>query len=145
MSEHSIPEGFEPIFMVEAFTSLIGPIYSKPDPDHPNFFRLGFRATEAHLNREGVVHGGMLATVADQAIGINMAFGSGQLNDVLTVSLSMEFISGAKVGEWIETRSLIHKANGRTRFGGCQLYAGNRLLLTASAVFVARQAKTAAR
>lgn len=141
MSDLSIPEGFEPIFMTEAFTNLIGPLYSKPDPDHPNFYLLGFRATEAHLNREEVVHGGMLATVADQAIGINMAYGSGQLNDVLTVSLSLEFISGAKAGEWIESRSLIHKANGRTRFGGCQLYAGDRLLVTASAVFVARRSK----
>ena len=141
MPDPVIPEGFEPIFMVEAFTTLIGPLYSKSDPEHPNLFRLGFRATEAHLNREGVIHGGMLATVADQAIGINMAFGSGQLNDVLTVSLSLEFISGALVGEWIESRPIIHKANGRTRFGGCQLYAGDRLLLTASAVFVARPPK----
>lgn len=142
MPDHAIPAGFEPIFMVENFTTLIGPLYSKPDPEHPNLFRLGFRATEAHLNREGVIHGGMLATVADQAIGINMAFGSGQLNDVLTVSLSIEYISGALVGDWVESRPVVHKANGRTRFGGCQLYAGDRLLLTASAVFVARPLKT---
>lgn len=142
MSDHDIPEGFEPIFMVENFTTLIGPLYSKPDPEHPNLFRLGFRATEAHLNREGVIHGSMLATVADQAIGINMACGSGQLNDVLTVSLSIEYISGALVGDWVESRPVVHKANGRTRFGGCQLYAGDRLLLTASAVFVARPLKT---
>ena len=141
MPDHAIPEGFEPIFMVENFTTLIGPLYSKRDPEHPNLFRLGFRATEAQLNREGVIHGGMLATVADQAIGINMAYGSGQLNDVLTVSLSIEYISGALVGDWIESHPVVHKANGRTRFGGCQLYADDRLLLTASAVFVARPLK----
>lgn len=142
MADQPIPEGFEPIFMVEAFTTLIGPLYSKQDPDHPQLFRLGFRATEAHLNREGVIHGGMLATVADQSIGINMAYGSGQLNDVLTVSLSIEYISGARVGDWVESRPVVHKANGRMRFGGCQLYAGDRLLLTASAVFVARPVKS---
>jgi len=86
-----VPAGFQPIFMVEPFTQRIGPIYSKPDG--ANQFKLGFLVDESHLNIERVVHGGMLSTVADQAIGINVAHANSQSNDVLTMHLSSTLLA----------------------------------------------------
>ena len=132
----AIPDGFTPIFMVEPFTTLIGPIYSKPDG--ANQFKLGFLVDESHLNIERVVHGGMLSTVADQVIGINVAHANRQSNDVLTMHLSVDFISPAVLGDWVEATATLSKISGRVRFGNCELKVGERLVLKASAIFAAR-------
>lgn len=131
-----VPDGFEPIFMVEPFTQRIGPIYSKPDG--ANQFKLGFLVDESHLNIERVVHGGMLSTVADQVIGINVAHANRQSNDVLTMHLSVDFISPAVQGDWVEATATLSKISGRVRFGNCELKVGERLVLKASAIFAAR-------
>lgn len=133
-----IPAGFAPIFMTEPFTTRIGPIYSKTVG---NQFLLGFLVDETHLNIERVVHGGMLSTVADQAIGVNVAHASDQHNDVLTIHLSVDFISPAYLGDWVETTTTLSKVNGRIRFGSCELRVQDRLVLKASAIFAARSSQ----
>lgn len=130
-----IPAGFSPIFMTEPFTTRIGPIYSKTVG---NQFLLGFLVDETHLNIERVVHGGMLSTVADQAIGVNVAHANDQHNAVLTIHLSVDFISPAYLGDWVETTTTLSKVNGRIRFGSCELRVQDRLVLKASAIFAAR-------
>jgi acyl-coenzyme A thioesterase PaaI-like protein len=80
----------------------------------------------------------MLSTVADQAIGINVAHANSQSNDVLTIHLSVDFISPAVLGDWIEATATLSKINGRIRFGNCELKVGERLVLKASAIFAAR-------
>jgi acyl-coenzyme A thioesterase 13 len=87
-----ISEGFKPIPIFEPFTTRIGPIYAK---DEEKQFRLGFLADETYLNSENVVNAGMLSTLADQAIGVNVAQANGQHNDVLTIHLPIDFISPA--------------------------------------------------
>lgn len=134
----NIPEGYIPIVMVEAFTTRIGPIYSRQTGDT---IQLGFRVEESHLNIEQVVHGGMLATIADQAIGINIAHGTGSEFDVLTMHLSVDYIGPAFLGEWVEASAKLTKEAGRVRFGNCELRVGDRLLLTGSAIFAARPTK----
>ena len=135
-ASNSVPDGFTPIFMVEPFTTMIGPIYSKPDG--ARLFRLGFRVAQEHLNIERVVHGGMLSTVADQAIGVNVAHANNQTNDVLTMHLSVDFISPAVLGDWVEASVSLSKVSGRVRFGNCELHVGDRLVHKASAIFAAR-------
>ena len=141
MSEDArIPDGFSPIFMVEPFTTRIGPIYSKKE-DHQ--FLLGFLVDASHLNIERVVHGGMLSSLADQAIGVNVAHANGQHNDVLTIHLSVDFISPAHLGDWVQTTTTLSKVNGRIRFGNCELRVQERLVLKASAIFAARTSQRA--
>lgn len=138
METSPIPDGFEPIFMVEPFTTRIGPIYSKKDGP---LIQLGFLVDASHLNIERVVHGGMLSTIADQAIGINVAHANGQHNDVLTIHLSVDFISPAILGDWVETTTILSKVDGRIRFGNCELRVRDRLILKASSIFTARVSK----
>ena len=121
-----VPDGYVPIIMVEAFTSRIGPLYSRQTGEN---IQIGFRVEKSHLNIEEVVHGGMLATVADQAIGINIAHGTGSEYDVLTMHLS------------VEATAKLTKQGGKIRFGNCELRVEDRLVLTGSAIFVARQTK----
>lgn len=135
-----VPEGYVPIIMVEPFTTRIGPLFSRQTGDN---IQIGFRVEASHLNIEKVVHGGMLATVADQAIGINIAHGSGSEYDVLTMHLSVDYIGPAYLGDWVEATARLTKQGGKIRFGNCEVRAGDRLLLTASAIFAARRTRRA--
>jgi uncharacterized protein (TIGR00369 family) len=65
-----------------------------------------------HLNRLDVPHGGVLATLIDTAAGIAVAFAQGpdKLLPAVTLSLSMQFLGQAKLGD-------VLTATGR-RIGG---------------------------
>ena len=136
MSERPVvPEGFTTLNITEPFSTRVGPIYGRRDGD---MLRLGFVVDASHLNIEGVAHGGMLSTMADQVIGMNIALANNQGNDVLTLHLSVDFIGPAYLGDWVEGIATLSKVSGRVRFGSCELWVQDRLVLKASAIFAAR-------
>ena len=138
MQARTIPEGFVPSDLVEGFLVHVGPLFMRPDAARPGAsFVLAFRAEAQNANRYGVVHGGMLATLADTAIGANLARTSGQVDTTLTLNLNLDFIASAEVGQRIEAHVRLTKERGRVRFGECELCTGPTLLMRASAVFYA--------
>lgn len=68
-----------------------------------------------HLNRLGVPHGGVLATLIDTATGIAIALAKGpdQILPAVTVSLSMQFLGQAKLGDTLVATGR-HIGGGRT-------------------------------
>jgi uncharacterized protein (TIGR00369 family) len=133
MTTSAIPPGFSPSDLHEGFLDHVGPFFTKADP--AGTFVLAFRAEARHANRYGVVHGGMLATLADVAIGANLARTGDAVETTLTTHLGMDYIAAARLGDWIEAQVTLTKERGRVRFGECALRAGDRLLARASAVF----------
>jgi acyl-coenzyme A thioesterase 13 len=69
MSE--IPTGFEPLFRSSPFLEVIGPLYSRGKGAD---LVIGLRAAEKHCNARGMVHGGVLATITDIALGYALAY-----------------------------------------------------------------------
>jgi acyl-coenzyme A thioesterase PaaI-like protein len=61
-----IPEGFEPQSRRSPLTDPWEPIYSKQTPDA---IILGLRLATPHTNARGFVHGGLIAALADKAMG----------------------------------------------------------------------------
>ena len=139
MSPSSVPEGFDDCDLIEGFLIHVGPLYTKPAmaQAHGGPFVLAFRAQAHHANRYGVVHGGMLATLADTAIGANLARTGAAVDTTLTLSLTLDYIASAVVGDWIEAHVELSKDRGRVRFGQCDVRCGTRSLVRASAVFYA--------
>lgn len=86
----------EPGFMV-----LIGPLWQRGGGQDIAF---GFLAQEKHLNRRGVVHGGMLMAFADQALGLTARELTGGLPQA-TIQLDTHFIAPAVAGEFITVRA----------------------------------------
>ena len=91
----TIPADFEPLFRTSPALDLIGPLYSRGEREN---LVIGLRAEAKQCNARGTVHGGILATLADVALGYTMAFSSDPSAALVTANLSLDFAGTAKAG-----------------------------------------------
>lgn len=68
---NNLPAGFSLLSRTSPFIDLIGPIYEKKDASR---LVISLFADDKHCNARGVVHGGVLGTLADIAMGYSAAF-----------------------------------------------------------------------
>ncbi|MCY1223021.1 hypothetical protein D9M72_351300 [compost metagenome] len=52
-----------------------------------------------------------------------------------TATRSIDYLSPASPGDWVEAHVALDKMGSRLRFAGCRLLVGERCVLKASAVF----------
>ena len=96
MIASDIPEGFERQTRRSPLTDPWEPIYSKQTPDA---IILGLRLATPHTNARGFVHGGLIAALTDKAMGHSCARKMGGGHSLVTVSMAIDFISSAQVGQ----------------------------------------------
>lgn len=107
-----VPEGFGPVTGKGQFTAMIGPTYQRTDPDGGATF--GVMIADKHLNRRGVVHGGMLMSFMDHLLGHTVHLDVGR-HATATVQLDNQFLGAVRAGNWLtgkgeivrRTRSLV--------------------------------------
>jgi uncharacterized protein (TIGR00369 family) len=128
-----LPAGFEPFAGAGPFFSVLGPLYRRRTEDGRSV--LGLRVAAQHANHIGVAHGGMLTTLADGALGINLSRHPRYNRPLVTVNLNTDFLSSAQLGEWLEARVEFRRLGGRLAFADCLISAGERLVLRATGVF----------
>lgn len=128
-----VPAGFGPLFRSSPVIDLIGPVYSKGEGEE---LVLGLRVEKKHCNMRGALHGGILATLADVALGYCIAFSTQPPTGLITASLSLDFAGTAKIGDWLEARVDVQKKGGRLAFANCYISTGEQRIVRASAVFV---------
>lgn len=128
-----IPAGFKPFTGAGPFFSVLGPLYRCCTEDGRSV--LGLRVAAQHANHIGVAHGGMLTTLADGALGINLSRHPRYNRPLVTVNLNTDFLSSAQLGEWLEARVEFRRLGGRLAFADCLISAGERLVLRATGVF----------
>jgi uncharacterized protein (TIGR00369 family) len=93
----SLPEGFiDP--GNGGFTGNIGPIFQRKTVDQVHS---GFFVEQRHCNPQATCHGGWLSTFADVAL---VRQGSLVASPLVTISLTVDFIDPAHLGEWVESR-----------------------------------------
>jgi uncharacterized protein (TIGR00369 family) len=128
----AIPEGFRPLERVSPFTSLIGPLYERRLGAEVS---LGLRIEKKHTNRRGICHGGLLATLADSALGHAMGARTGGKFALVTASLTIDYVGSAKLGDWVEAQVEVQRVGTRLGFANCYLIAGEQRIVRASAIF----------
>ena len=67
---------------------------------------LGLRIEPRHCNSRGTCHGGLLATLADVALGYacaSPAARTGKGRNFVTVDLSLEYLASTQVGDWVQS------------------------------------------
>jgi uncharacterized protein (TIGR00369 family) len=97
---------------------------------------LALRVQDAHTNMHNIAHGGLLATLADCALGSYIAKEAAA--SVVTVRMSVDYLNGVKPGDWLEAHVQIEKKGRRLIYASCSLQVGAKMMLKASAVFAVR-------
>ena len=128
-----IPEGFIPLDRPSPFINTIGPVYIKPEGEAPV---IGLRIEDKHANTQGIAHGGVLASLADIALGYNLVFSTNPPRALVTVNLTIDFIGSARYGDWVEAYVEIQKQGGRTAFASVRLMSGEKQIARASGIFL---------
>lgn len=130
-SAFRLPEGYGSMNWVRGFGRQVGPLYERINDD--GSYTRAFLVQDHHTNGMGNCHGGMLMAFADVAFGhaVSMA----EHRYWVTVRLLTDFLSSAKVGEWVE---------GTGEVIGCEedfytvqgrIWCGDRTIMTGTGVF----------
>ena len=138
MSDSShVPAGFHRVQRARhnPFNEMVGPFYERRDGKAVS---LGLRIEERHTNSRGICHGGLLATMADLALGyacLSAGKGAGAPSSFVTVHLSLDYAGSAKTGDWVESEVEVQKTGSRIAFANCFLVANGVRIVRASAIF----------
>lgn len=133
MTGPGVPPEFRPLFRTSPVLDLIGPLYCRGEGLD---LVVGLRVEPKHCNARGSVHGGILATVADVALGYTMAFESTPPTSLVTANLSLDFAGTAKIGDWLEAHVDVQRRGSRLSFANCYIIVGGERIVRASAVFL---------
>jgi acyl-coenzyme A thioesterase PaaI-like protein len=134
-----IPEGFAPHFRKSPVTDPWEPIYSRCSEGR---VEIGLFLAEAHCNSRGLIHGGVIAALADNAMGLSFhdvrarALGEAETKvGLVTVNLSIDFIATGKLGNWLQITPRVLRGGGATGFVDALITADDQIVARASAVF----------
>ena len=99
-------------------------------------------ATQEMANQAGFVHGGMISTLADSAMGRSVHTLTPGVTRAMSFDLKLNFINAAKIGETLRATGHVIHAGRRTVVTECRIDGRDgRLVATASATFVVTREK----
>ncbi len=127
-----IPEGFKPADFSGRFLAHAGPYYIKRGE---NCWLLGVRLNEEHGNYIDIAHGGVLSTLADVALSMQVYVSEKPYPTVTTTSLTTNFIAPARVGDWLLAESSIEHLGKRTAHVSGRITCEDKVLATMTGVF----------
>src|SRR5262245_5726430 len=132
MHRTDIPEGFEPHFRKSPFTDPWEPLYSRRTD---KAVIIGLRLAKPHTNARGNVHGGLIATLADNAMGYSCGQAIEWTSSLATVTLSVDFIGIAQIGQWLTVEGDVIKAGRTICFAQSLVKADDKVIARANATF----------
>jgi uncharacterized protein (TIGR00369 family) len=133
MTITDIPEGFERQSRQSPLTDPWEPIYSKQTPDA---IILGLRLAKPHTNGRGFAHGGLIAALADKAMGHSCGHKMrGGAYSLVTVSMAIDFISSGQIGQWLAVETDVIKTGSTLCFAQSLIKADDAVIARANATF----------
>jgi len=141
-----IPAGFERVQRPQPnpFNELVGPFYARREGD---VISLGVRIEERHCNSRGICHGGLLATLADVALGYACVVAGGMEGkggSFVTTNLSVDYLAPALVGDWVQSDVKVLNPGSRTATAEGFLVANGNAIVRVSATFRMMKARNPA-
>jgi len=114
-----------------AFGELVGPIWRREDGDR---LRFGFVVAPKHLNRSGNLHGGMLMTLADQAMALTGRKATGNKRHA-TIELNIQFVDAVRLGDFVEAQAEVVRATRSLVFMQAKMFVGTRVVVTTNGIW----------
>jgi uncharacterized protein (TIGR00369 family) len=132
MTATNIPEGFERHFRQSPLTDPWEPLYSKRTE---RAVIIGLRLAKPHTNARGLIHGGLIAALADNAMGYSCAHVMGGASSLVTIGLAVDFIGAAEVGQWLAVESDVIKTGSTICFAQSFIKADDVVIARANGTF----------
>ncbi len=137
MTTSSLPTGYQPHTRHSPLTDPWEPLFAQETAGAVN---LAVELRQAHCNSRGFAHGGLVTTLADNAMGLSAVRRArervGAENaSAVTVSLALDFIDAAQQGEWLEVQPAVLKVGRTLAFVECRVVCGERLIARGNASF----------
>jgi uncharacterized protein (TIGR00369 family) len=127
-----IPEGFERHFRQSPVTDPWEPLYSKRTD---RAVIIGLRLDKPHTNGRGLIHGGLIAALADNAMGHSCAHVMGGASSLVTIGLAVDFVGTAKVGQWLAVEPEVIRTGSTICFAQCLVKADDVVIARANGTF----------
>ena len=132
MTGTDIPEGFERHFRKSPLTEPWEPIYSKKTD---RAVIIGLRLAKPHTNGRGLIHGGLIAALSDNAMGYSCALVMGWTRSLVTISLAVDFVGSANVGQWLTVETDVIKTGSTICFAQSLIKADDVVIARANGTF----------
>jgi uncharacterized protein (TIGR00369 family) len=132
MTASQIPHGFERHTRRSPLTDPWEPLYSKRTADA---VIIGLRLAKPHTNARGFIHGGLIATLADNAMGHSCAARIDGTPSLVTIGLTVDFIGTAQVGQWLAIEPEVIKRGSTICFAQSLIKADDVVVARANATF----------
>jgi len=137
----TIPPNFQPHFRKSPVTDPWEPLFSRR---HDNGIDLFLEVRDAHCNARGFLHGGVLAALCDNFMGLSLGvvLNNSKAN-IVTVNLGVDYLGSAKVGDVVIIEPRVIRAGGSLGFCDALAKCGTRPIARANATFNIRVANPA--
>jgi uncharacterized protein (TIGR00369 family) len=130
------PAGFEPHPRKSPLTDPWEPLFDKRTADR---VVLGLRVARPHTNARGMLHGGLIAALADKAMGLScgqvLAEEGANGASLITVSLGVDYMGRAEVGDWLAFDTDFVRTGRTLCFAGAAVTANGAPIARAHATF----------
>jgi uncharacterized protein (TIGR00369 family) len=136
--EHDlVPGGYVPHIRTSPVTEPWQPLFSRIGD---GTVTLALRVRDAHCNGKGFLHGGVINALADNAMGLSVIEtlcqrGIERSRGGATVSLSLDFLQTAQVGQWVEFEPRVLKVGRGIGFADCLVLADSQIIARGNATY----------
>ncbi len=137
MTDLAPPEGFIPAEFTPGFLDHGGPYFLKKNGGAP--LLLGLRICSHHINYRDAAHGGVISTFADVALSHAVYDAERPRVAPSTITLQINYLKGAKLGDWLEARVRIDRIGGRTAYTSGEIVRGEEPIATMNGVFAIKR------
>ena len=122
------------------FTGLVGGFRTRRIADRRE---VGFVVAAQHANHIGTCHGGMLMTLADNALGFAVMEAIGGLG-CATAQLQIQFVAAARLGDFVVCRPELIRRSNALVFLRALISVGDRTIASADGIWKILDTKPAA-
>ncbi len=131
---------FQPHFRKSPVTDPWEPLYSRRRADGVDLL---FDVRDAHCNSRGFLHGGVLAALCDNVMGLSLgALINNQNANIVTINLALDYVGSAAVGDRILIEPRVIRAGSRIGCCDALVKSGDKVIARANANFSVRIVET---
>ncbi len=129
-------DGFALHRRINQVTQAWEPLYSRVDEHGVSI--LGIWVGQSHCNTQAILHGGVLAALADIAMGSACGRNLPASEFARTIGLQVDYLGAVPLGSWLEIRPRVLKSGRLIVFANAQVFSNDRLVAMAGATFSIR-------